>query len=111
MDDHLPQIQFVRRVFYPAGSCPTQSNDSSTYLDNISRVSTRNERLVGSRIVNLSLFFFFVVAFPLICGKLYIVDLLTRWPVHNLEITTETIITISGFFGAILLLLDLVIFK
>jgi len=71
----------------------------------------RNERLVGSRIVNLSLFHISVVAIPLVYGKLYIADLLTRWPVHNLEITTETIITISGFFGAILLLLDVVVFK
>jgi hypothetical protein len=30
-------------------------------------------------------------------------------PVHNPEINTETIITITGFFGAILLLLDAVV--
>ena len=111
MDDHFSQIRFDSRAFYLAGSCPTQSNDSSICLNNISHFSTSNERLVGSKIVNLSLFFFFVVSFPLIRGKLYIVDLLTRCPVHNLEITTETIITISGFFGAILLLLGVVVFK
>jgi len=45
----------------------------------------------------------------LISGKLYILDLLSGWPVHNPEINTETIITIIGFLGAILLLLDVVI--
>lgn len=44
-------------------------------------------------------------------GNLYILDLLRACPVHNLEINTETIITIAGFFGAILLLLDIVVIR
>ena len=44
-------------------------------------------------------------------GKLYILDLLSAWPVHNPEMNTETIITIAGFLGAILLLLDVVVIR
>ena len=47
----------------------------------------------------------------LISGNLYILDLLSAWPVHNPEINTETIITIVGFLGAILLLLDVVVIR
>ena len=42
------------------------------------------------------------------CGKLYILILLTKRPVHYPEITAETIITITGFLGAIMLLLDVI---
>jgi len=41
-------------------------------------------------------------------GKLYILILLTERPVHYPEITAETIITITGFLGAIMLLLDVI---
>ncbi len=44
-------------------------------------------------------------------GNLYILDLPWECPVHNPEIGTETIITIAGFLGAIMLLLNLVIIK
>jgi len=44
-------------------------------------------------------------------GNIYILDRLTAWPVHNPEIKTETIITVVGFLGAILLLLNIVIIK
>lgn len=44
-------------------------------------------------------------------GNIYILDRLTAWPVHNPEINTETIITVVGFLGAILLLLNIVILK
>ena len=44
-------------------------------------------------------------------GNLYILDLLKARPVYNPEINTETIITIAGFLGAILLLLNLVVVR
>jgi len=44
-------------------------------------------------------------------GNIYILDQLWAWPVHNPEISTETIITVVGFLGAILLLLNIVIVK
>jgi hypothetical protein len=47
----------------------------------------------------------------IISGKLYILDLLRAWLVHNPEMNTETIITITGFLGAVLLLLDIVIVR
>jgi len=43
--------------------------------------------------------------------NLYILDLLMARPVNNLEINTETLITVAGFLGAILLLLDVVVVK
>jgi hypothetical protein len=47
----------------------------------------------------------------LISGKLYILDMLRARLVHNPEMNTETIITIIGFLGAILLLLDVVVIR
>jgi hypothetical protein len=47
----------------------------------------------------------------LITGKLYIPDKLSELPVRNPEINTETIITIAGFLGAILLLLDVMVIR
>jgi hypothetical protein len=47
----------------------------------------------------------------LISGKLYILDMLRARLVHNPEMNTETIITIVGFLGAILLLLDVVVIR
>ncbi|MDD4652384.1 MAG: hypothetical protein PHQ34_09150 [Methanothrix sp.] len=44
-------------------------------------------------------------------GNPYILDLLSGWPVHNPEINTETVITVMGFLGAILLLLDVVVIR
>ena len=38
-------------------------------------------------------------------------DLLTNRPVHHFDISTETLITITGFLGAILLLLDVITFR